>query len=48
MSSNTLKTDERSWESGHFGGLRVRSKYLIDYALTNISACEVREGAPNQ
>jgi hypothetical protein len=48
MSSNALETDERSWESGHFGGHRMRSKYLIDCALTKISACEVREGAPNQ
>jgi len=48
VSSNTLKTDERSWESGRFGGHRVQSKNLKDCVLILISACEVREGAPNQ
>jgi hypothetical protein len=48
VSSNALKADERPREDGHFGGHRVRNEHLIDCALTKISACEVRDGAPNQ
>jgi hypothetical protein len=48
LSRRALKTDERSRESGHFGGHRAESENLIDCALNLISAREVREGAPNQ
>jgi hypothetical protein len=48
VSSNALETDESSWEFGHFGGHRVWSEDLIDFALTFISAKKVIEGASNQ
>jgi len=38
VSSNALEADERPWEIDHLGGHRVRSEYLIDLALTFISA----------
>jgi hypothetical protein len=47
LSRRALKTDERSRESGHFGGHRAESENLIAGALNVIRAREVREGAPN-
>lgn len=48
MKSQALKTNEMSWESGHFGGHRLEGEYLRDYALILIPRNKVREGVFNQ
>lgn len=48
LNGNTLKTGERPWEWGRFGGHRLKSEDLIDYALIFFLRAKIREGVSNQ